>query len=128
MNALILALHLDPTWMGPTAQLSCHQEAMGHFLSRHYFEAHESWETLWKAQQPESTGRHAFQALIRLCAAGVKRQKSNIPGYFHHLRGALAHLVSMETTLVLDQELPHDWKELAIWLRLHSQAEGKLEK
>lgn len=43
------------------------------FLEGKFWEAHEIWEDLWRAGDPES--RPALQALIQICALGIKLER-----------------------------------------------------
>gem|GEM_PF-3703492 len=99
------------------AEWAHHHRALDDFSRGNYFEAHEEWEAIWRNRPLESAGRHAFQALIRLCAAGVKRQEGNLRGYAHHLKGAQTHL---ETALMVppaDAVGWQTWKELFAYLK-----------
>ena len=67
-----------------------HRYALDLFNHGYYWEAHESWEKLWRHHGPNSLEGRAFHGLIALAAAGVKAREGNSRGTGHHARRAAA--------------------------------------
>ncbi len=61
-----------------------------HFNRREFFEAHEVWETLWRATPgPE---RELYHGLIQLAVTCLHLTKGNIPGARYEMDRARTHL------------------------------------
>src|SRR5579872_3803933 len=54
------------------------------FNNGFYWEAHESWEAVWKAAGRTGTAAQFCQALIKFAAAGVKAREGNAQGVKRH--------------------------------------------
>ncbi len=54
----------------------------------YYWEAHESWESIWKVCQREGTAARFLKGLIKLAAAGVKMREGRAEGVISHSRRA----------------------------------------
>ncbi len=104
-----------------------HREALFHWVMGEYYEAHESWEQLWRGQTPDSAMRRALQGLIRAAAAGVKGRQGNRDGYFHHLRGALEHFKKALDLGIEDIWPGPKWAEITTWLQVVSSGEKNLQ-
>lgn len=114
----------------PTGDLvfdEVHRQALFCWSMGEFYEAHESWEQLWRGQDPDSAMRRALQGLIRAAAAGVKGGEGHREGYFHHLRGALDHL-EKAIELGIEGIWPGPkWAEMATWLHEVSSAGKNLQ-
>lgn len=76
---------LEPaTWRDSTAYL------FGFDLLNHqfYWEAHETWESLWNANGRRGTVADFLKALIKLAASGVKHREGRLAGTRTHARRA----------------------------------------
>ena len=61
-----------------------------HFNQREFFEAHEVWETLWRATPgPE---RELYHGMIQLAVTGLHLTRGNVPGARYELDRARTHL------------------------------------
>jgi predicted metal-dependent hydrolase/ribosome biogenesis protein Tsr3 len=58
------------------------------FNRGYYWEAHETWEGLWRAAERKGTVADFLKALIKLAAAGVKIRQGQPRGVASHARGA----------------------------------------
>lgn len=54
-----------------------------------YWEAHETWEALWRGCDRDSTAGMFLQGLIKLAAAGVKAREGRPEGVRRHARRSL---------------------------------------
>ena len=54
----------------------------------YYWEAHEEWERLWRASNPESLIGRFLKGLVKLAAAGVKVREKSIHGVRRHAASA----------------------------------------
>ncbi len=54
----------------------------------YYWEAHEEWERLWRASNPESLIGWFLKGLVKLAAAGVKVREKSIHGVRRHAASA----------------------------------------
>lgn len=54
------------------------------FNHGYYWEAHEAWESLWKACGGRGTAASFLKGLIKLAAAGVKAKEGNADGVRRH--------------------------------------------
>jgi hypothetical protein len=53
-----------------------------------YWEAHEEWERLWRASNPETVIGRFLKGLVKLSAAGVKVREHSIHGVRRHAASA----------------------------------------
>jgi len=104
-----------------------HREALFHWVMGEFYEAHESWEQLWRGQENDSAMRRALQGLIRVCAGGVKGTQGHREGYYHHLRGALEHLKKAVDLGIHEIWPGPKWQEMITWLEFVSSAEKNLQ-
>jgi len=58
------------------------------FNCGYYWEAHEEWERLWRASNPESIVGRFLKGLVKLSAAGVKVREKSIHGVRRHAASA----------------------------------------
>ena len=58
------------------------------FNAGYYWEAHESWEAVWRGAEPGSPAADFFKGLIKLAAAGVKAREGRPAGVTRHARRA----------------------------------------
>ena len=58
------------------------------FNHGYYWEAHETWESLWHASGRGGIAGDFFKALIKIAAAGVKAREGRPEGWRRHLRRA----------------------------------------
>lgn len=58
------------------------------FNRGYYWEAHETWEALWRQEERENPAELLLHGLIKLAAAGVKVRQNNPKGIRSHARGA----------------------------------------
>jgi len=104
-----------------------HREALFHWVMGEFYEAHESWEQLWRGQENDSAMRRALQGLIRVCAGGVKGTQGHREGYYHHLRGALEHLKKAGDLGIHEIWPGPKWQEMTTWLEFVSSAKKNLQ-
>ncbi len=69
------------------------------FNSGYYWEAHETWETLWRLFEKGDRTGDFLNVLILIAAAGVKAYEGNLAGIARHLNKAQRHLDSVFRTL-----------------------------
>lgn len=62
------------------------------FNARYYWEAHEAWETLWRATLRGSPEFLALKGLIQICAALLKVQIDNQPAARRLAARGIVHL------------------------------------
>ena len=62
--------------------------AIDYFNLGYYWEAHEEWERLWRASNPESLIGQFLKGLVKLSAAGVKVRERSIHGVRRHAASA----------------------------------------
>ena len=74
------------------------------FNAGYYWEAHESWEAVWRGAEPRSISADFFKGLIKLAAAGVKAREGRPAGVARHARRAreLFHNVLKRTNALGD--------------------------
>jgi predicted metal-dependent hydrolase len=58
------------------------------FNHGYYWEAHETWESLWHASGRAGTAGDFLRSLIKIAAAGVKAREGRPEGWRRHLRRA----------------------------------------
>lgn len=58
------------------------------FNRGYYWEAHETWEALWRLEERDDPTELLLHGLIKLAAAGVKVRQNNPKGIRSHARGA----------------------------------------
>lgn len=97
--------HGKPTpWGPPPAPGAPPGEAWGHafdlFNHGYYWEAHEAFEAWWGASAEGEPRRVLFQALLRLCAAGVKARQGLGAGIHSHATRAARLLESLAPPLL----------------------------
>jgi len=83
--------HVEPIPVAAEASLSSDAFLWGLDLFNHgyYWEAHESWEGLWRVADRDGPLRMLFKGLILLSAAGVKiRERKNAAAARHAKRAA----------------------------------------
>lgn len=68
------------------------------FNERHYYEAHEAWEDIWRASQGET--RLFYQGLIQAAAALLHYDRRNPRGVNLCIRNSLAKLESLPTVFM----------------------------
>jgi hypothetical protein len=85
-------LPAPPARLDPGEWAACRAYLYGIDLFNHgyYWEAHEAWESLWRACRREPAQGDFLRALIRLAAAGVKAREGNLPGAGSHAAAAAA--------------------------------------
>lgn len=69
------------------------------FNCGYYWEAHESWESVWHAVRHDAVRRQLILGLIRLAAAGVKLREGNARGVRRHAEGAAGLFESVSRKL-----------------------------
>ncbi len=62
--------------------------AMDLFNHGYYWEAHDEWERLWRASNPESIVGKFLKGLVKLAAAGMKVRENSIHGVRRHAASA----------------------------------------
>jgi hypothetical protein len=65
------------------------------FNHGYYWEAHETWESLWHAAGRKGVVADFLKGLIKLAAAGVKMRAGNADGVDRHLKRASEMLCSV---------------------------------
>lgn len=88
----------EPRWGPPPADSSSAARpaflyALDLFNQGYYWEAHEGFESWWRACPDDDPRRPLFQGLLRLCAAGVKARQGHGPGVHSHAVKAEALLL-----------------------------------
>jgi uncharacterized protein len=79
----------------------------------YYWEAHETWESLWHACGRAGATADFLKGLIKLAAAGVKAREGRPPGVARHARRAQELFQSVSTALAPEhQHLGLDLAEL----------------
>ncbi|HYQ91919.1 MAG TPA: DUF309 domain-containing protein [Candidatus Competibacteraceae bacterium] len=79
----------------------------------YYWEAHEVWESLWRAHARTEPIARFLQALIALAAAGVKQRQGRVRGVQRH--GERAKALLCQAAQPLDQPRTYlglDWNRL----------------
>lgn len=66
------------------------------FNAGYYWEAHEAWESLWKALGPDSDHATFLQGLIQVAAASLKYQANNKEGVVRLSQGAIDKLIKIQ--------------------------------
>ena len=67
------------------------------FNHGYYWEAHESWEAVWKAPRSQFAVATFLKGLIKLAAAGVKAREGNSVGVQRHASRGVELLASVES-------------------------------
>lgn len=62
--------------------------AMDLFNHGYYWEAHDEWERLWRASNPDSIVGRFLKGLVKLSAAGMKVRENSIHGVRRHAASA----------------------------------------
>lgn len=74
----------------PEQALAAFRQGIEHFNRREFFEAHEVWETLWRATPgPE---REVYHGLIQVAVTCLHLTRGNLAGAKYELAQARAHL------------------------------------
>jgi hypothetical protein len=85
-------------------------EGLAFFNSGYYWEAHESWESVWKSLGRKGPLADFIKALIKLAAAGVKLREGRPAGARTHLARAAELLRSssreLHRTTICGQVVP----------------------
>jgi hypothetical protein len=68
------------------------------FNHGYYWEAHETWESLWHAAGRKGVVADFLKGLIKLAAAGVKMREGNVDGVRRHMKRADELLTSVSAT------------------------------
>jgi predicted metal-dependent hydrolase len=68
------------------------------FNHGYYWEAHETWESLWHAAGRAGQIADFLKGLIKLAAAGVKMREGNVDGVRRHMKRAAELLTSVSST------------------------------
>ena len=86
--------HVEPIPVAADASLGSDAFLWGLDLFNHgyYWEAHESWEGLWRVADRDGPLRMLFKGLILLSAAGVKIREHKNAAAAHHAKRAAALL------------------------------------
>ena len=84
--------HVEPIPVAAEASLSSDAFLWGLDLFNHgyYWEAHESWEGLWRVADRDGPPRMLFKGLILLSAAGVKIRERKHAAAARHAKRAVA--------------------------------------
>jgi hypothetical protein len=69
------------------------------FNAGYYWEAHEVWEGLWKAEDRKSSLAEFLRALIKLAAAGIKIRQGTMHSARHYLEQSRNHFRSVGAKL-----------------------------
>ncbi len=70
------------------ARSAVFQRGLALFQAGYYWEAHESWESLWHAEGRTGASADVLRGLIKLAAAGVKVRERQPHGIITHARRA----------------------------------------
>ncbi len=74
---------------------SSYLEGVDLFNFGYYWEAHEAWEGLWRAEDATSPAAGFLKGLIKLAAAGVQFRRGGLAGARRHAGAASRHLAGV---------------------------------
>lgn len=76
------------------------------FNHGYFWEAHETWESLWHAAGRKGQVADFLKGLIKLAAAGVKMREGNVDGVGRHMNRTSELLGSVSSTQYCGLDLP----------------------
>ena len=93
--------HAAPPELRPVAweQSEAYRYGVDLFNHGYYWEAHESWESLWHAAGRRGSVALFLKALIKLAAAAVKVREGNSTGAMRHARRSIELLTELKADL-----------------------------
>ena len=100
-----LALPLDPEDPGASQELRYGLDLFNH---RYYWESHVYFEALWNAHERRGESADFFKALIKLAAAGVKKdlgQRKELLEHYHRAQELLLGILTSQKEIFLGFEL-----------------------
>jgi predicted metal-dependent hydrolase len=98
----------EPAPLDPNQWQASREYLFGCDLFNHgyYWEAHEVWESLWKACGRSGTTADFLKGLIKLAAAGVKHREGRPEGVRRHAARAVELFTEVEQAIYAGLDVP----------------------